>query len=411
MDHNRPMHIDTNITTLNEVSSLLRDSPEIRPYQAYCDTETSSCPSSPENLSPSPLQVMKVHLKQADMSTQASAIDASEQEISLTRVATSSTEKQVDFPRSFPAGNQTRKRDQGMNQSGFFASVSSATSGHIPQPINPRGSHLQSDDEVTAYDSDPAITRVQLSTQIDRVTELTKPRKPVPENGVEFGTIYRPLPQVPLGKVKVEIQDQPESTYENGCVQCPSQTMGPANKRLEESDGETSLRGRRGGKRKNIEDETTADSLDRFEEIDFGSPNAQPPRRPEPAFQTCFNQHSDELFLQVPTYTRPHPASSLHSSTDLQNGPRPPPWGTYDNLALQRRQRNELRGRMQGVPRDVAREPALTYQQTLSVELRGEGLSREVNEYREQILSVYPDMVFDGHAGDVERKCGCCSIM
>ncbi|EMD60650.1 hypothetical protein COCSADRAFT_99259, partial [Bipolaris sorokiniana ND90Pr] len=196
------MYIDTNTTTLSEALSVLRDTPEIRPCQAYCDTEISSCPPSPENLAPSPLRVRKVYLKQIDMSAQASIVDASEQ-VSLTRVVTSSSDKQVDLPRPVPPENDTREQDQEMSQRSFLGSVSSVTPDHTTQPINPRGSHSLGDHEVTAYDFDPAITRVEPLKHTDGVTGRTIPGKPVPEYRGALGTIYRPLPQVPLEKIKL----------------------------------------------------------------------------------------------------------------------------------------------------------------------------------------------------------------
>ncbi|EUC31948.1 hypothetical protein COCCADRAFT_99990 [Bipolaris zeicola 26-R-13] len=406
MDHTQPMHIDTKAIPRSEASSLLHDTPEVRPYQAYCDTEIPSCPPSPENLAPSPLRVRKVYLEQIDMSAQASIIDASEQEISLTRVATSGPDKQVDFSRSIPMGSHIGKQNQRMDQRSFLGITSSATSDHPTQPINLRGSHSPSDDEVTAYDSESAIARVQPPEHIDRVTERTIPRRPVPENMGVLGITYRPLPQVPLEKVQLESQDRSQSTSEHVCAQCPLRTMEPTDERMEERDGKIYLRYRHG-----VHDATVGLS-DQFEDINLESPNAQlPPQIPEPAFQTRFHRRSHELFFQVPSYTRPHPAPLLHSSTDLQNGPRPPPWGTYDDLALQRRQRNERRGRTYNTPVTIVQGTTLTHQQTLSVVDGGEGLSREVNEYREQILRVYPDMAFDGHAGEGGREFRCCVVM
>lgn len=478
------MHIDTKAIPRSEASSLLHDTPEVRPYQAYCDTEIPSCPPSPENLAPSPLRVRKVYLEQIDMSAQASIIDASEQEISLTRVATSGPDKQVDFSRSIPMGSHIGKQNQRMDQRSFLGITSSATSDHTTQPINLRGSHSPSDDEVTAYDSESAIARVQPPEHIDRVTERTIPRRPVPENMGVLGITYRPLPQVPLEKVQLESQDRSQSTSEHVCAQCPLRTMEPTDERMEERDGKIYLRYRHGvhdvpcmsssdppgydepsaailrllpedslpsapsspaynahvrhcgqtapetfggthtrhssstepgNAPENVHgtnNEATVGLSDQFEDINLESPNAQlPPQIPEPAFQTRFHRRSHELFFQVPSYTRPHPAPLLHSSTDLQNGPCPPPWGTYDDLALQRRQRNERRGRTYNTPVTIVQGTTLTHQQTLSVVDGGEGLSREVNEYREQILRVYPDMAFDGHAGEGGREFRCCVVM
>lgn len=94
------------------------------------------------------------------------------------------------------------------------------------------------------------------------------------------------------------------------------------------------------------------------------------------------------------------------SSATLQVGPRSPPWGSYHTLEMQRRQRGETRERTQ----------ALMYrrlQSTQRLDDDGYGKSRmrrEVDEYREQVLGVYPDMEFNREAG----KSGveyCCILM
>jgi hypothetical protein len=38
-------------------------------------------------------------------------------------------------------------------------------------------------------------------------------------------------------------------------------------------------------------------------------------------------------------------------------------------------------------------------------------MRREVSEYREQVLRLYPDMEFDGRAGEGEREWCCCGVM
>jgi hypothetical protein len=37
-------------------------------------------------------------------------------------------------------------------------------------------------------------------------------------------------------------------------------------------------------------------------------------------------------------------------------------------------------------------------------------MKKDVEEYREQVVSVYPDMTFDGSAGKGGRGC-CCAVM
>jgi hypothetical protein len=53
----------------------------------------------------------------------------------------------------------------------------------------------------------------------------------------------------------------------------------------------------------------------------------------------------------------------------------------------------------------------LTYQKSVSSESLGKDPSREVEEYREQILGVYPDMEFNVEVDRSDWGWCCCILM
>jgi hypothetical protein len=107
----------------------------------------------------------------------------------------------------------------------------------------------------------------------------------------------------------------------------------------------------------------------------------------------------------------PHPSSLSNTqrfarpiSPSYTDGPRPPPWGSIDELQVQRQSRSEAR----------ERHDARKYRMSLGSKgssstesLRGAEMRREVEEYKAQVLRVYPDMEFDGEAGKGGRECAC----
>lgn len=109
----------------------------------------------------------------------------------------------------------------------------------------------------------------------------------------------------------------------------------------------------------------------------------------------------------------PRPLPSSLRVAQPQTGPRRPPWGSLADLDLQREIRVDARDR------DHAREfraktlsEATTLGSTGDVDGFGkEKMKREVEEYKEQVMSVYPDMAFDGNAGKGGRRSCCCVVM
>ena len=144
-------------------------------------------------------------------------------------------------------------------------------------------------------------------------------------------------------------------------------------------------------------------SMQQYGQLPLLAPEISPPTPPHRDMHTQLAK-----CLAKPSSS---PAASLRASIDIQNGPRPPPWGSYDNLELQRRQRSEARERMQTRELRLTADSALTCQKPYSTESLAKEPTSEVDEYREQILVVYPDMAFDGEAGMRARERCCCILM
>jgi hypothetical protein len=117
----------------------------------------------------------------------------------------------------------------------------------------------------------------------------------------------------------------------------------------------------------------------------------------------------------TPTYTanrddHPPPPSPLTSFPPFgaHSGPRPPPWGSYEDLEMQRRDRGDAR------ERENARQFRLRAMASRDSESTESLMRREVAEYGEQIRMVYPDMEFDGRAEERAKErdcCRCCVVM
>ncbi|XPS81335.1 hypothetical protein M3J07_013299 [Ascochyta lentis] len=107
--------------------------------------------------------------------------------------------------------------------------------------------------------------------------------------------------------------------------------------------------------------------------------------------------------------TLPRPLPSSLRVAEPQTGPRQPPWGSLEDLEEQREKRGDARERDQAKQfRYATLSQATTVGSTDS--FGKEKMKKEVEEYKEQVMSVYPDMAFDGNAGKGGRSC-CCLVM
>jgi hypothetical protein len=111
-------------------------------------------------------------------------------------------------------------------------------------------------------------------------------------------------------------------------------------------------------------------------------------------------------------YKQPLPTSGRQPHIDAHAGPRPPPWVSFDDLEQQRQTRSDIREREDARLYRIAagRGAASSKGSDSTNSLPENPMRREVEEYREQVLRVYPDMEFDGTAGLGGRSC-CCVVM
>lgn len=100
-----------------------------------------------------------------------------------------------------------------------------------------------------------------------------------------------------------------------------------------------------------------------------------------------------------------------YSSPKPGPGPRPPPWGSSDNLELRRQTRSDAREREDA--RKMRDSGSSIYKSSDSTEsVRENTMRREVEEYREQVLRLYPDLEFDGKKNEEGGCCWClCVVM
>ncbi|USP78532.1 hypothetical protein yc1106_05806 [Curvularia clavata] len=327
MENNHVMPTDATADKISEVFSLLRDTLERQPYQAYCTTEASSCPSSPDQFVPSPLRVEKVHSHRIGVATQALNIDSSKQEESFDRTATDSAEKHLNSTEFVLKTECSKEPEQGMTRKVSLQNISFLSSDQVARPSTTQGGHSSAKDGPTDYDPISQSSQLRPSRYDDSTTKHEIKRKLMPYNEESATANHRPAPP------------------------------------------------------------------------GFDSASQTPNRK---GHQTSLNDC-------IPLKTRPK--SALYLSPDVQNGPRPPPWGSDDDLALQRRIRSMLREQAQNPAGDTAPASMSAYQKLHSSKHLSEDLSREVEEYRQQILSVYPDMTLDGNADQDKGGCVCCVVM
>lgn len=129
--------------------------------------------------------------------------------------------------------------------------------------------------------------------------------------------------------------------------------------------------------------------------------------------RTCNPNYNPRLSTSKAQYrglaTLPRPPRSSLRVSETQTGPRQPPWGSLDNLEERRERRVDAREREQVKQfRAATLSEATTLGSTDS--FGRDKLKKEVEEYKEQVMSVYPDLTFDGNAGKEGRRC-CCAVM
>lgn len=462
----------------NEASPLLRSEHPSRPYQAYCVTEASSRPPSPDALIPRPMRLRDHGPRYSRNASLNPSTPASIDQSRSIAAVVSGLENKSDGK---------RKQSNGSHQ---LRSTMLDKSNHITQAVNPRGSHPLKGVEPTRYDRTPSQLRMQRATPENVATTSTCRRKPLPHHASNTSMIHRPLPPLPLEieplRAAVDVQyashnadidginrEQPwwalppcsgsEKTSEglhsnsHGVLQISRKTeidqrqaVHATKYRLNTTKSYESLNPHSNaalsptwtvlggnvqmastsepneprGLPSEMDDDRRAfrrtQPKDAKFKYQFGRrPAVRVDKAPTPPLHQYISVSSINLGSPTSSSTReaddPTHVDYLSSSPSSRPhagghaGPRPPPWGCSDNLELRRQTRSEAR------EREEARRYRMTVDSGSSIykgsdstdSLRQNTMRREVEQYREQMLQLYPDIAFDGTAGKGGRSCFC----
>ncbi|KAH7402348.1 hypothetical protein DE146DRAFT_610260 [Phaeosphaeria sp. MPI-PUGE-AT-0046c] len=459
----------------NESSPLLRKDHPPRPYQAYCATEASSRPTSPDALTPRPLQ----------FGTSLPPICDEPRYLPRTSLTTS-TPSGIEQSRSNgfivsgfeDESDGTKEQPNGGPQ---FRSTMLVNSNHITQAVTPRGSHPLTGNQPITYDRTPSQFRMQRATSEYVATILACPRKPLPQHAMDTSIDHRPLPPLPfevaplrssyntdLDEVREqawrlavradpeELSEGPRSYSQEALQSSPEKeaareqavrrshryldikrlyesltlrnnaTISPAwsdlggNVQLPSTSEPHQPRGllsdmdddRRAFRRTQPKDAKFKYQFGRRPSVGLDKPPLSPLHHSTstpslgPNGPISIGTQEAGIHSHVEHHS---PSLSSRSHTGAQTGPRPPPWGSSDNLDLRRQTRNEAREREEARRyRRIVDSGSSIYKGSESTDsLCRNAMKREVEEYREQVLQLYPDMAFDGSAGKGGRSCYC----
>lgn len=471
---------------------LIHDDPPRRPYQAYCVTEASSRPCSPDLFIPTPTKTT---------SKQARPQHAARSSSTLNLTCSSATTRSKDEQHEVDPGqekNYSQNEEAQANHILPLQVTAEVNEQHITQDVTPRGSHRTTSAQAYTYDQTPSHPRMQHPGHPE-VTALDPIKSKSLKEHAAPASIQHPLPPLPT-KVNLNRRNDElhfdisvanslsptrgyrvEKTSETssairvlsdrvaspisslqtrkGDHQClPTGNIYSYRKPLPErkqsapqatvqifSSPISSLRKNRGSQRNllsgNVDVQAQLPSATELysprslrsntEAAQQACRRTQPKdarlkyqfgRRPsfriasrfrsqrrDNSSQLGFTQYDSTTHLRSDFSTS---TPSLDASVDTQAGPRPPPWGSYDVLEMQRSIRGDARERADARNLRSRADTGFSMHNG-SVSAEEESLRREVEEYREQVLRLYPDLKFDGTAGDGVRKDGwcCCVIM
>jgi hypothetical protein len=475
-----------------ECSSLLRKECVTRPYQAYCITEASSRPPSPDALIPRPLRIR---------ASSDQVRNAESQKIPETPIISPSltmTEMESNLAISPRRDMESNVQQESSIQRLWSRNTVLEDQYHITQAVTPRESQPLTVNQTTMYDRTLSQLRMQQTTPTYVATSPAYRRKPPPQHANNVGMDPRPLPPLPVDPTAALIfddvpsedalspseeakqplqQPQPslQANHDNQNRGSPpiiiysrkvlhTLPKAPRDSEVFTEDYARPSRPRVSfqdvppsppphAPRKHVlpkePDATPAQSHSITSPTQLPSSNSlYTPRglfpaieedtrahrrtRPKDAkFKYQFG-HRPSLQLTIPASkphhkllsknTPPHSNHQLLSPNPNHNpqlipspytdGPRPPPWISYDTLETKRQSRSDARERLDARRyRMHVDSRSVGFKDSSSSEsLRGEEMRREVEEYKMQVLKVYPEMVFDGSAGRGGRE-GCCSCI
>jgi hypothetical protein len=473
--------------------------PRARLYQAYCVTEASSRPPSPDTLIPPPLRIRPSTAREREIDTRYSLSK------SILDRTTTIVDQDTNLAMPPEEANVGDGPPASSNDKLSSGNTILADRHHIAQAVTPRGRNPLKTTETKTYDATPSHFRMQQIAPKYVATSIAYQRKALPQNNSNSGMDHHPLPPLPIEIAPTACFDDPivesqtlqshgdfsEQTWQEPEFRSQSRNASPISERFSNNSRNSlglnipAINAPSGVELLNAPKASAIPSINlhprgfqtQYEDVSTPHSSLRPqPRNVGPRQSQL--ESSEELYISrgllsemeddrcahrrtqpkdaklkyqfgrrpsvrldnIPPPIPPHvtlpkslsvippkndneysrsnyyvhqPLLPPYLDTHTSPGPRPPPWGSHDDLELKRQTRSDAR------EREDARKYRLTADSGSSdykgsdstVSLPENPLRREVEEYREQVLRLYPDLEFDGSAGQDGRSCCFCMVM
>lgn len=488
-----------------------------QPYQAYCETVTSSRPQSPDIFTTPPTHSEPFHpVNSSNVATYTARITTRKRTASKvsTNPSVSELSKHESLPTEPPISTASDSKQHAAVRRMLLqeASVSTSRSHTVSQSTNPRGSHSGGTADDMSRNHPPSLSQVQQANTVPKATpQIIMARTPLRQK--RYGRMeYHPLPPLPPSPPDTPVNPPVEKSIPNkttvnfsrgeikrkspqpqeytsvphlSCVDAyaPSPALPPpihqplhlpsaiagherpqskASRRTVTFADDTTLSSRSSSpdhhnqihdqslwQSKSFSSDAQVPSSVRLyrshdsllvanSNVPVNENSASACRRttpkdfkhkytfgqrptalttPSPGLGRTNNPHyNPRLSTSKAQYrglaTLPRPLPSSLRVAEPQTGPRQPPWGSLEDLEEQRGKRMDARERDQAKQFRAATLSEATTVGAGSVDSFGEeAMKKEVEGYRAQVVSVYPDMAFDGSAGKGGRRSCCCVVM
>jgi hypothetical protein len=468
----------------------LLEQPNARLYQAYCVTEASSRPPSPDTLRPQPLRIRRSIARERETDTRYSLSKSILQE---TAVSLDQGSRLVMLP------GEANGSDGPPMPSSKESSSGNTILGNrhqIAQAVTPRGSHPLKTGKTKMYDATPSHFRMQQTTPKCVATSIAYRRRPLAQHNNNSGMDHHPLPPLPVetaptacfDNFTIESQtsqnngESLEQTWRHPKLRFQSRNASPISEGFSYNDRDSeglNMLARNApfrGETTSVPDASAIPPIDldprgfQAQREDVSAPHwSGLPQQSDAGQWQAQLESSEKLYVprglfsemeddrrahrrtqpkdarlkyqfgrrpsirldNIPPPTPPHaallnslpvvppknkinqPLLSPYADTNTGPGPRPPPWGSHDDLELKRQTRSDAREREEARKYRLTTDSgSLDYKGSESTQsLPENALRREVEEYRQQVLRLYPDLEFDGSAGQGGRSCCWCVVM
>ncbi|KAF2824713.1 hypothetical protein CC86DRAFT_255758, partial [Ophiobolus disseminans] len=192
MDIDRLMPPEAEVSTNNEPLPLLQIDPQPRPYQAYCVTEASSRPTSPDTAIPQPLRPQQSSTKERDIEPLMPPNSF------LTWSPATSVEEDGSLAISPRRENDGKEQQETSNPDSPSRHTVLANGNHITRAVTPRGSHPLVGNQPLVYDRTQSQSRMHPSVPSHVAISRAYQIKSLPQHANNADMVFRPLPPLPV---------------------------------------------------------------------------------------------------------------------------------------------------------------------------------------------------------------------